>query len=426
MLIQQRTMNLIKDRTLFVEQKWKAGKKHSASQKKTALVYCDNQFGLVDGKTAAALVRHSEIYTIVGIIDSSLAGKDAGEELGEEKSGIPIFSNLDDALSQLPKVPDCYVYGKAPLDTYICNKERALILEAMEKGMDIINGLHQFFSEDQEFADMAALNSIKIKDIRKPPQLKDLHIFTGRISEVTAPVIAVLGTDCACGKMTTAVELNKTLNSLGVKSVLVATGQTSLMQGAMYGISTDALVSQFVVGEVEHSVIQAFENENPDIILVEGQSSVSHPAFMSSLGILKGSMPDGIILQHPPARKSRCDFPGLSMPTVASEIELIETISQAKVMAITLSHEDMTEEEILETIVDYERRLQLPTSDVLSHGCQKLVQALSDHFPKLDKKIKRENFKFFADKPPHRRNPLEGINAIFHAENRNCLVPNTG
>ena len=419
-------VNLVKNQTLFAEREWKSEKKYSAGQKKTALVYCDNQFGLVDGKTAAALVRHSEIYTIVGIIDSALAGKDAGEELGEDKSGIPIFSNLGDALSQLPKVPDCYVYGKAPLDTYICHKERALILEAMGKGMDIINGLHQFFSEDQEFAAMATLSGIQIKDIRKSPPLKDLHLFTGRISEVTAPVIAVLGTDCACGKMTTAVELNKALNNLGVKSVLVATGQTSLMQGAMYGVSTDALVSQFVVGEVENSVIQAFENESPDIILVEGQSAVSHPAFMSSLGILKGSMPDGVILQHPPARKSRCDFPGLSMPTVASEIELIETVSQAKVMAVTLSHEDMTEEEILETIVDYEEKLQLPTSDVLSHGCQKLVQALSDNFPRLDKKIKRENFKFFLDRPPRRRNPLEGINAIFHAKNRNRLIPNTG
>lgn len=359
--------------------------------KETALVYCENQFGLVDGKTAAALIRHSEIYTIVGVIDSSLAGKDAGEELGGEKSGIPIFANLDDALSKLSEIPNCYIYGKAPLDACISYEERFLILEAMSKGMDIINGLHQFFSEDREFIQMAAQNGIQIKDIRKPPKLKDLHVFTGQISKVNVPVIAVLGTDCACGKMTTAVELNKTLNNLGVKSVLVATGQTSLMQGAMYGVSIDALISQFVVGEIENSVIQAFENESPDIILVEGQSAVSHPAFMSSLGILKGSMPDGIILQHPPARKFRCDFPDLAMPTVESEIQLIETISQARVIAIALSHENLVDEEILKIIEDYEEQFQLPTTDVLSHGCQKIVQALSNHFPKLNQKIKREN-----------------------------------
>jgi uncharacterized NAD-dependent epimerase/dehydratase family protein len=103
------------------------------------------------------------------------------------------------------------------------------------------------------------------------------------------------------------------------------------------------LVSQFVVGEIENAVIQAFDNESPDIILVEGQSAVSHPAFMGSLGYLERQQPDGVILQHPPARKYRCDFPNLKMPTVESEIKLIEAISQTKVMAIALSHENLSE-----------------------------------------------------------------------------------
>ncbi|BAY82694.1 hypothetical protein NIES267_21780 [Calothrix parasitica NIES-267] len=359
-----------------------------SNARKTALVYCENQFGLMDGKTAAGLVRHSEIYHIVGVIDSSLAGKDAGEELDNKKNYIPIFANLHSALDQLPNVPDCYIYGKAPLDATIPAEERALILEAMTKGMDIINGLHQFFSDDSEFSEMAAKCEIEIKDIRKPPKLKDLHVFTGQISQVNIPVIAVLGTDCACGKMTTAVELNKSLNNLGLKSVLVATGQTGLMQGARYGVSIDALVSQFVIGEIENAVVQAFERESPDIILVEGQSAVSHPAFMSSVGILKGSMPDGIILQHPPGRKFRCDFPHLTMPTIESEILLIEAISQSQVIAIALSHENMTETEIKKTIEGYENRLQLPTTDVLTFGCKKLVRTLGNRFPSLDRQNK--------------------------------------
>ena len=256
--------------------------------------------------------------------------------------------------------------------------------------MDIISGLHQFFSEDREFVQMAAQNDIQIKDIRKPPKLKDLHVFTGQISKVNVPVIAVLGTDCACGKRTTAVELNNALNNLGIKSVLIATGQSGLMQGAMYGVSMDALVSQFVIGEIENSVIQAFENENPDIILVEGQSALSHPAFMSSLGILKGSMPDGIILQHPPARTFRCDFPDLEMPIVESEIKLIEAISQTEVMAIALNHENLSDKEVTDIMAIYEKKFQLATTDVLSHGCQKLVQALSHHFPELRQTIKQK------------------------------------
>lgn len=114
------------------------------------------------------------------------------------------------------------------------------------------------------------------------------------------PIVTVLGTGCACGKPTTAVKLNNHLNRLGIKSILVATSQSGLMQGAMYGVAIDAMTSQFVIGEIENAVIQAFENERADIILVEGQSADSHPAFMGSLGILKGSRLDGVILQHPP------------------------------------------------------------------------------------------------------------------------------
>lgn len=359
--------------------------------KKTALVYCDNQFGLMDGKTAAGLVRHSETYNIVGVIDSSLAGKDAGEQLGGERNYIPIFANLAEALDKLPEVPSCYIYGKAPLEACISIEERFLILEAMQKGMDIINGLHEFFSEDREFVQMAAQCFIQIKDIRKPPSLGDLHVFTGQIAKVNVPVIAILGTDCACGKMTTAVELNQALNNLGIKSIMVATGQTSLMQGAMYGVAIDALVSQFVIGEIENAVVQAFEQEQPDIIIVEGQSAVGHPAFMGSLAILKGSMPDGIILQHPPARKYRCDFSLLKIPSIGSEIELIEAISESKVIAIALSHENLTDKEVQSTIEDYEGCFRLPTTDVLNDGCQKLVQALGDRFPKLNQIIKRKS-----------------------------------
>lgn len=359
------------------------------TMKKTALVYCERQFGHIDGKTAAGLVRHSERYSIVGVIDSLLAGKDAGEELGLPHADIPIFADLDDALGVLAATPDCYIYGKAPLEASISADERLLVLEAMERGMDIINGLHQFFSDDPEFSHVAESNGVKITDVRKPPKLEDLHVFTGRISEVNVPVVAILGTDCACGKRTTAVELNKALNDAGISSVLVGTGQSSMMQGARYGVPIDALISQFVVGEIENAVVQAFENEHPDIILVEGQGAAGHPAFMSSLGILKGSMPDGVIVQHPPARKTRCDFPMLAMPSIESEISLIESISSAKVVAITLSHEDLTEIEVLDLIKQYETTFRLPTTDVLTYGSQKLVRALVETFPSLNKQPRR-------------------------------------
>lgn len=359
-------------------------------KRKTAVIFCENQFGLIDGKTAAGLVRHSYLYNIVGVIDSSLAGKDAGEELDNKKNNIPIFANLNSALTELSFIPDSYIYGKAPLDAIIPITERTLIMDAISKGMNIVNGLHQFFADDLEFSQAAIDWGVEIKDIRKPPNLEKLHVFTGRIAKVTVPIVAILGTDCACGKMTTAVELNKALNDVNIKSVLVATGQTSLMQGMTYGVAIDSLASQFVIGEIENAVVQAFEQSSPDIILVEGQSSVSHPAFMGSVGILKGSMPNGIILQHPPRREFRCDFPHLPMPNIVSEIQLIKAISQSEVLAIALSHENATKWEIQQLIKGYEERLILPTTDVLTYGCKKLVQVLCDRFPRLNE-IQKEN-----------------------------------
>jgi len=356
----------------------------------TALIYCEKEFGQVDGKTAAGLVRYSELYKITGVIDSRLAGQDAGKVLWGKANGIPLFYDLDEALRTLPKTPDCYIYGKAPLETSLCLEERHLMLDAMKKGMNLISGLHQFFSDDPEFLHVAAKSGVLIKDVRKPSKLEDLHVFTGKISEVKIPVVAVLGTDCACGKMTTAIELNRELNAQGIRSLMIATGQTSLMQGAKYGSSIDALISQFVIGELEHAILQAVEHDNPDIILIEGQSSVSHPAFMSSIGILKGCMPDSVILQHPPARQFRCDFPHLRMPSLDQEITLIESLSKAKVIALTLNHEMLNEQEIMCFVEQYEEQFGLPTTDVLTQGCQKLILALCNQFPELKLKNKSE------------------------------------
>lgn len=353
------------------------------NSEQTALIYCEGQFGRSDGKTAEGLIRHSEAYKVVGILDSLLAGKDSGEELGLEKNGIPVFKDLDDALASLSSLPKYYIYGKAPIDTHVSNHERNLILGAMDKRLNIINGLHQFFSDDTEFSQRAIECNVDIIDIRKPPVLENLHLFSGKISIVDVPIIAILGTDCACGKMTTARALNEELKGRGIISILIATGQTAIMQGAKYGVAIDALPSQFVIGEIENSIVQAFENENPDILLIEGQSSLGHEAFMSSTAILKGSDPDAIIVQHPPGREYRVDFPDHEMPAIETELNLIDAVSEADVIAITLSHENLSKEEVSNLAREYESQFEIPASDILEEGCQKIIDAIIERFPEL-------------------------------------------
>jgi len=349
----------------------------------TALVYSENEFGKIDGKVANGLVRHSDRYDIVGIVDSATAGQDAGELLDGVANGIPIFESTADAIGKLSHVPEYFVYGIAPLAPFLDQEQRQTIFDAMKLGMNIVNGLPEFLTDDPEFMQMAREYRVRIADFRKPPPRAGLHIFSGRIYAVKTPVITVFGTDCAVGKRTTAVKLVEALRREGLNAVFIATGQTGLLQGSKYGVAVDVLSSGFAAGEVENAIANADEQEHPDIIVVEGQGALSHPAFTSSSSIIKGATPDAIIIQHPPKRSAHCDFPDIPMPTLASEIELIEVVSRSKVIAITISHEDMSDAEVDRTITDYERRYGLPTTDVLKHGCHKLVAKLLDVFPEL-------------------------------------------
>ncbi len=353
----------------------------------TAIVYCEGNFGDIDGKTANGLIRRSEKYTILSVIDSTRAGLDTGMVLDDKPNSIPICRDLADALAQAGSVPDCFIFGMAPASGMLSKHERSLVLEAMSHGMDIVNGLHEFLNDDPVFAAACIAGNVEIIDVRKPRAKKDLRLFSGRIAEVTCPVIAVLGTDCAIGKRTTANLITSALNELGIKTVMIGTGQTGLIQGARYGVALDAVPSQFCAGELEATIISAFEIENPDVILVEGQGALSHPAFSSSSFILRGSCPDGVVLQHAPRRSNRCDFDRMAMPTPASEINLIETFSRTKVIGLTLNHEKMTDSEVSAAILRYERELGIPTTDALTRSPARLVEMVLAAFPQLQGKL---------------------------------------
>jgi uncharacterized NAD-dependent epimerase/dehydratase family protein len=353
----------------------------------TAIVYCEGNYGAIDGKTANGLVRHSEKYKILSVIDSEKAGLDSGEVLGDESNGIPICRDLADAVAQAKNLPDYFIFGMAPSSGMLSKRERGLVIEAMSYGINIVNGLHEFLNDDPVFAAACVANNVTILDIRKPRAKKDLRLFSGRINEISCPRIAILGTDCAIGKRTTGTILTRALNDRGVKAVMVGTGQTGLIQGARHGIALDAVPSQFCSGELEATIIEAFEAENPDVIIVEGQGALSHPAFSTSSFILRGSCPDGVILQHAPGRINRCDFEQMPMPTPASEINLIETFSDTKVIGLTINHENMSRAEVDSAIITYENEFGIPATDALTQSPDYLVEMVLASFPQLRKKL---------------------------------------
>lgn len=349
----------------------------------TAIVYCEGQFGEQDGKTANGLVRHSEKYEILSVIDTTQAGVDAGVFLDGAPNGIPVLANLAECIAHAGHVPDYLIWGMAPADGLLSAGHRAALLDAIARGMHIINGLHEFLNDDIEFAAASLLAGVTITDVRRPKDKKDLHQFTGRIFDVTCPRIAILGTDGAIGKRTTATLLVQSLNARGIKAVMVGTGQTALIQGAKYGVALDALVPQFCSGEVENQVVAAFEGENPDVIVIEGQGALSHPAFLTSAYILRGGRPTGVIMQHAPKRPALGDFPMLPMPSVASEIALVEAFADTKVIGVTINHEHMSDDEIGEAIIDYELELGMPVTDALTRPLDRLVDMVLSAYPSL-------------------------------------------
>ena len=354
---------------------------------KTAVVYSEAFFGTPDGKTANGLVRHSGKYEILSVIDSTKAGLDSGAYLDDVPNGIPICADLADAIALAGRVPDYFILGVAPLSGLLSPLQRGVVLDAMRRGMHIVNGLHEFLNDDLEFTAAAAKYGVLINDVRRPRAKKDLRMFTGAIDKVTCPRVAVLGTDGAIGKRTTAVILTRALNERGIKAVMVGTGQTGLIQGARYGVALDAIPCQFCSGEVEATVVEAFEAEHPDVIVIEGQGALSHPAYLSSTFILRGARPDAVILQHAPARRMLGDFPDVPTPTPASETALLRAFAGTPVIGLTINHEDMTDAEVSAAIILYELELGIPATDALTRPTDRLVDMVLAAFPALEARL---------------------------------------
>lgn len=230
-----------------------------------ALVLCEGKFGTYTGKTANGLVRHSERYKILGVVDSTNEGKDAGEVLDGKNRNIPIFKDLAQALKILTKKPQYLIIGVATIGGMLPEEFRPIIKAAISKGIHIISGLHEFLNDDEEFFNLSKKYNVTILDIRKQPPLKELHSFKNLVKDIDAFRIAILGTDSSIGKRTIAIELTQALTKEGIEAVFIATGQTGSLQGARYGIAIDSIQSDYMVGELENDVMEAYKNETPQV-----------------------------------------------------------------------------------------------------------------------------------------------------------------
>jgi len=351
-----------------------------------AVIYCEGAFNTTYGKTAHGLVRFTHRYRVLSVIDSRYKGRDAGEVLDGQFNHIPVVDSIQEAITtaQNSGTPATHlVMGIAPDGGRLGEQAYKDVLSAVRMGLNIDCGLHQFLSEDPEMQKAASQYKIQLRDIRKPPPRNQLHFFSGKIEEVTSLKIAILGTDSAIGKRTTAWKLVQGLKEAGYPVEMIGTGQTAWMQGAKYSIIMDSLVNDFVSGEIEHAVWSAWKESQPKVIVIEGQGSLMNPAYPGGFEILAAGRPDIIILQHAPMRKEYDGFPGYPLHPLGQQIEAVEMLSGKPVIAITINHEDLPRENIDPICTAIKQVTGLPAVDVLYSGAKELIAALHPYLEKI-------------------------------------------
>jgi len=269
------------------------------------------------------------------------------------------------------------VVGVATVGGRLPQAMRPAIVEALGRGINVDSGLHQFLGDDPEFAKRAAASGARLRDVRRPPARHALHFYTGKIREVGCPRIAVLGTDCAVGKRTTAWLLVQALESRGIKAEMIGTGQTAWMQGARFGFLLDSTVNDFVSGEIEHAVWSAWTESRPRVIVIEGQGTLIHPAYPGGFEILGAARPQGVILQHAPGRAELEGFPGEPVAHPSRHAEVIRLVSGAPTLAVAMSREGIAQARLGDEAAKLAAETGLPVFDPLEDEGHALAEHIA-------------------------------------------------
>jgi len=347
-------------------------------EKSTAVVLTAGYLVSSSGKTAHGLIRGTDRFDILGVIDEKYAGKDAGEVLDGKHRNIPIYNSLEEFTASGKTARYCII-GVATKGGVIPDSLKAQLKSALEQGFSLVNGLHDYVSDHPELAALAASKGLEIIDVRKPKKFKDLHFWNGKIAEVTCPKIAVLGTDCALGKRTTTRFLTEAMRAAGYKAEMIYTGQTGWMQGAGYGFIFDSTLNDFISGEMEHAVHQCWTEQKPDIIFIEGQSSLRNPSGPAGAEWIVSAAADAAVIQHHPVRKQYKDmeyYPAY-IPSLADEINLIR-IYGAPTVGITINTAKMSAEDARTFAKDQEQQLGIPVILPLEDGLDRLVPVFAE------------------------------------------------
>lgn len=317
------------------------------------------------GKTMRGIVRYGP-DPVVAILDS--------HRPGEDHEGIPIVGSVADAM---PYGPTVAVVGVATQGGRFPPAWRELLKASIAAGLDVESGLHEFISEDPELTELARAHGVQLRDLRKPPA--GLNVPTGANLAVGASIVLTVGSDCAIGKKTVAVELDLEARRRGLASVFVPTGQTGIAI-AGWGIAVDAVVSDFLAGAAEWLVVEG-ERRGGELLFVEGQGSLVHPLYSGvTLGLVHGSAPHLFVLCHAAGATEIEGSPGHPIPPLTELVELHERLAlparKAKVACIALNTATLADDDARRAIAEVAAETGLPTDDPVRFGASYLLDAI--------------------------------------------------
>lgn len=317
------------------------------------------------GKTMRGVLRYRR-EDVVAILDS--------EHAGETQEGVPVVATVDDALGFDPETA---LVGVATQGGRFPPSWRELLKSSIAKGLNIDNGLHQFIADDPELAPLAARHGVELRDLRRPPA--DLDTPTGANLEVPGTIVLTVGSDCAIGKMTVSLELDRAARESGIASVFVPTGQTGIAI-AGWGIAVDAVVSDFLAGAAERLVVEGAKRGG-ELLFVEGQGSLSHPAYSGvTLGLIHGSAPHLYVLCHQAGATEIEGYPGHPLLSLPALVELHERVAlparPSKVACVALNTRFLDEDGARAAIAAAAAETGLPADDPVRFGSARLLDAV--------------------------------------------------
>jgi uncharacterized NAD-dependent epimerase/dehydratase family protein len=328
-----------------------------------------------EAKTATGVMRYAAAPT-VAVIDSTRAGTVASDHVPGLRSDAPVVADVGEAMRHSPTT---LLVGVAPAGGRLPAAFRRAIVEAIDHGLEVESGLHEFLGDDPEIADLAALKGVTIRDLRRVPD--GLDVPTGANLDVRTHTVLTVGSDCALGKMTVCLELDREARSRGIASVFVPTGQTGIAI-AGWGIAVDQVVSDFVAGAAEQLVIEGHARGGDGAILwIEGQGSLNHPYYSGvTLGLLHGSAPHAMVFVHEPGRELMENDPRYRIGELAGliddQVRMARHVRRAPVVAVALKTNRMDEESARAAVAETERETGLVADDPVRFGAGRILEAV--------------------------------------------------